>query len=274
MLTGFCLFFTTSIAAQQLRPPAHLATGAFSVTHSDLFSFTANPACLARMPSAAGGIYAERPYLLPELKQVIVAAAVPAGNAGWGVEAGYLGANGFHELKSGIAYGRSFGGKMDLAVQLNYHSAGFASGYGTAGAVSADAGALFKISEPLQAGLILLNPASAGFRKEGMHQIPSFYIFGLGYSASAYFHCSLSLVKENGQPAGLDANLQYRMMQVCRMRAGLSTSNGSHWIGVGFLFRKIRLDLTLTRHPQLGLTPGMLLQFGSGEEKKIVNGAL
>lgn len=254
-----------------MRPAPSLATGAFSITHSDLFSFTANPACLARLPSAAAGVYAERPYLLPELNQVTMAAGIPAGKGRWGVEAMYMDTEGYHEIQTGIAYGRSFGEKLDLGVQLNYHSAGFASGYGSAGAISADAGALLKVTGQLYAGIILVNPMGVGYRKEGMEKLPAFYSFGLGYTASDRFHCSMAIVKEAMQAPGIETALQYRLMKICRLRAGLSTLTRSPWMGIGFLFRRLRVDLSVSHHPQLGITPGMLLLIG-GSSKKMVNG--
>jgi hypothetical protein len=41
----------------------------------------------------------------------------------------------------------------------------------------------------------------------------------------------------------------------------MSSATSSVWFGLGLSFKSFRLDVTTSYHPQLGLTPGLLLLF-------------
>ena len=266
MLTGFCLYLSSVICAQSFRPPSYLATGAFSVTHADIFSFTANPATLARLPALAGGIYAARPYLLPAFQQLRAVAGIPAGAGAVGSELSYAGAPAYHEMQAGITYARSLGDKLEMGLRFNYHSTGFGSGYGRQSALSADAAVLVHLSRELHAGMVLINPGAWGYRYEGNGSLPSVYQFGLGYDASGQCHVSMALVKEARQPLQVRASLQYRFMRRCAVRAGMNTDNRECWLGIGLHLSGFRIHLSVHWLPQLGYTPGMMLLVGEGKE--------
>jgi hypothetical protein len=42
---------------------------------------------------------------------------------------------------------------------------------------------------------------------------------------------------------------------------GIATSTGSPYAGMGWQWKNCRADLTMRYHPQLGITPGLLLVF-------------
>ena len=83
----------------------------------------------------------------------------------------------------------------------------------------------------------------------------------MGYDASSKFFISAAIEKEEDQPVNVNAGLQYKFLPQLLARAGMSTATSSAWIGLGLTFKSLRMDITTSYHPQLGITPGLLLLF-------------
>ena len=74
LLFFLAVLLLSQSSGQTLRRPvaaAYIGLGAYSLDHVDVFSFTANQASLAQLKNGAGGIYAERRFLLAELNNYI-----------------------------------------------------------------------------------------------------------------------------------------------------------------------------------------------------------
>jgi hypothetical protein len=52
------------------------------------------------------------------------------------------------------------------------------------------------------------------------------------------------------------------------MRLGVGSASSSIYTGVGLLWKKMRLDVSSAYHPQLGITPALILAFLIGKEKE------
>jgi hypothetical protein len=83
----------------------------------------------------------------------------------------------------------------------------------------------------------------------------------LGYDASDKFLVSAEIEKEEDQPVNVNAGMQYKFLTQLLARIGISSATSSAWLGIGFKLKSFRLDLTAGYHPQLGITPGLLLEF-------------
>jgi hypothetical protein len=51
-------------------------------------------------------------------------------------------------------------------------------------------------------------------------------------------------------------------------RAGIETATSSAYFGIGLSLKSFRLDVTTGYHPQLGITPGLLLLFNFNNKGK------
>ncbi|MET0393116.1 MAG: hypothetical protein ABW019_08230 [Chitinophagaceae bacterium] len=249
--------------SQVLRKPvamAYTGLGAYSLQHADVFSFTANQASLATLKSTTAGVYGERRFLLAALSSYTAAAALPTSSGNFGLKAGYHGSGLYNETQLGLAYARGLGKRVDAGVQFNYNGIRMA-GYGNASAISFEAGAVLHLSDLLHAGIHVNNPVGGKFGKAQQEKLPAIYTAGIGYEASELFFISMEVVKEEDQPVTVNAGMQYTFLRVLLARAGVSTGVSSAWLGVGLLWKTFRLDVTASYHPQLGITPGLLLIF-------------
>jgi hypothetical protein len=249
--------------AQTLRRPVAAAvtgSGAYSNTHSDVFSFTANQAALARFQTSAIGIYGEKRFLLSELSLYNLAFILPTHSGNFGFKAGYYGFNRYNETQASLAYGRSLGDKVDVGVQFNYNAIKIA-GYGNVTAISFEAGVILHLTDKLNAGVHINNPVGGKYNKGDDEKLPFVYTVGLGYEASNKFFVSAEIQKEEDQPVNINAGLQYKFLPQLIARGGVATATSSYWLGLGTLVKELRIDATASYHPQLGITPGLMLSY-------------
>lgn len=257
------LLFNLSANAQNLRRPvavSYTGLGAYSISHTDIFSFTSNQASLAQLKNAGIGVYGERRFLLSELNNYTAAMGLPTRSGNFGLKAGYYGFSDYNETQLGLAYGRKLGKKADIGAQFNYNAIRLA-GYGNATAVSFEIGTILHLTEKLHAGIHINNPVGGKFGKDQQEKLPSVYTTGIGYEASDRFFVSAEIIKEEDQPVNVNAGIQYKFLPQLLARIGMSTATSTGWMGIGLSWNSFRVDLTAAYHPQLGITPGLLLLF-------------
>jgi len=252
-----------SASSQHLRRPilaTYTGLGAYSLTNTDVFSFTSNQASLAQLKNASAGVFGERRFLLTELNNYTAAIGLPTQSGNFGMKAAYYGFSDYNETQLGLAYARKLGKKLDIGAQFNYNGIRIA-GYGNDAAVSFEIGTVLHVTDKLHAGVHVNNPVGGTFGKDQQEKLASVYTFGLGYEASEKFFVSAEIIKEEDQPVNVNAGLQYKFLSRLLARAGISTSTSTTWLGIGLTLKSFRVDVTSAYHPQLGITPGVLLLF-------------
>lgn len=257
------------VQAQTLRRPlaaSYSGLGAYSLQHTDVFSFTSNQASLAQLENISAAVYGERKFLLTELNSYTTVIGLPTSSGNFGLKAAYNGFSDYNETQIGLAYGRKLGKKIDVGVQFNYQGLRIA-GYGNASAISFELGTILHLTDQLHAGVHVSNPVGGKFGKDQQEKLSSVYAVGLGYDASEKFFISAEIEKEEGQPVNVNAGMQYKFIPQILVRVGMSSATSSAWVGVGLMIKSIRLDITTRYHPQLGITPGLLLLFNFNEKQ-------
>jgi len=257
------IFFNLCIYGQTVRRPVaalYTGLGAYSIDHADVFSFTSNQASLAQMKHASAGVYGERRFLLDELALYQLAIAVPTRSGNFGVKAGYYGFSDYNESQMGLAYGRKLGSKVDVGVQFNYNAIRISS-YGNSSAINFEIGTVLHLTEKLHAGVHAYNPVGGKFGKNQEEKLASVYTAGLGYEASEKFFVSAEIEKEENQPVNVNAGMQYKFLPQLMARVGIATNTSNVYAGVGLNLKSFRLDVVAGYHPQLGITPGLMLLY-------------
>jgi hypothetical protein len=255
------LFIFLESNSQTLRRPiaaCYLGLGAYSLQNHDVFSFTANQASLAQLKSGGAGVYGEKRFLLNELSNYIAVVGLPTTSGNFGLKASYFGSGQYNESQIGLAYARKLGNKIDIGAQFNYNGLNIA-GYGDVSAISFEIGTILHVSERLNAGMHINNPVGGKFGKEQQEKLASVYTIGFGYDASDKFFISTAIEKEEDQPINVNAGMQYKFIPQVLARLGVSTATSTAWMGVGLSWKLFRVDVTAAYHPQLGISPGLLL---------------
>ena len=264
ILLSVFVLVNTFLQAQTLRRPvaaSYTGLGAYSLNHVDVFSFTANQASLAQLKNNSAGVYGERRFLLSELNNYTAAIGLTTKSGNFGIKANYSGFTDYNETQLGLAYGRKLGSKLDIGAQFNYNAVRIAEDYGSATTISFEMGTIFHLTDKLNAGLHINNPIGGKFGKDQQEKLSSVYGFGVGYDASENFFISAEIEKEEDQPVNVNAGFQYKFIPQLLVRAGMASATSSAWLGLGLTLKSFRLDVTTSYHPQLGITPGVMMLF-------------
>jgi hypothetical protein len=266
-ISSFIIFAAQAQSLRYSISMPYINLGAYSTKQLDPFSFTSNQAALAQIKDAGVGVYGERRFLLAQNSVYGLAAAIPTKKGNIGLQINYAGFANFNEQKLGLAYARSLGGKVDIGVQFNYYGYKIPA-YNNASTINFEAGVLIHLSEKLNAGVHVYNPVSGKLGKASDEKLASAYKFGLGYDASDNFFVSTEIVKEENQPVNVTGGFQYHFKKQFFLRAGFRSDNSTGFAGVGFAVNSFKVDVASSFHPQLGISPGLLLVYNFKGNKK------
>ena len=250
----------------QMVAARYPAFGVYSKNNVDVYATRNNAAALAQLPNSAAGVYAERRFLQEQLNLYTGSVGIVTKRGAFALHGNYYGFSLYHQMQLSLGYGLQVSDKIDVGVQFNYHTVSQGNGYGTASSINASAGAVFHLTSKIHAGINIYNPGGSKWSKTEGEKIPSQYTFGLGYEVSDKLFISGELVKEENLPTSVNAGLQYRFLPQFFARAGVSTAANNLYAGVGFNLTSFRIDVSASYHPQLGISPGVLLLFDFGKK--------
>lgn len=259
LVVGICLCATFTRTYSQ-SPRAFIQSiyrdgGAYSRNFSSTSSFQTNVAALGFQSKPGIVLLAEQKFLLNELKLVTAAAQLSTPGGGLGMQLQHAGSSGYSETKVGVAYGRSLG-QISLGSQINYSWIQTANA-GTDATVHADVASIWQVSEKLVAGISVANILGGKFWKNREGKLPIVYRLGLGYELSAAVFATAEIVKEKGSPVDWQCALYYKLEEKFQIRGGISTGTDAPWLASAFCWKKIKLELFTSYHPQLGISPAL-----------------
>lgn len=267
LLFAACLFCFSPLQAQMAGLPlrtAYTRLPAYSRQFKDAFSFSSNTAAAATLQKFAAGIYSERRFMLKELSTYSAAAAFPTSSGTFCVKGDYSGSSLYNEAAAGLAYARKLGDRVDVGIQFNYFTVK-AAGYGSASAVTVDAGVIFQVADGVQTGIQVANPNRRSLGKGGEETLPSFYSAGIGFDVSPQLFIGAEAEKIENSPLGVNAGIHYRFADKLVARAGVSSATSVYYIGFGVALKSILVHVTASFHPYLGVSPGLLLLYAAKE---------
>ena len=261
LLSALFIIILNQLPAQSLRyslAQPYISLSAYSVQQNDALSFTGNQAALAGTKHAGVGVFGERRFMLKETSVYTLGAAIPTRLGNFGIQINYAGFKNFRENKIGLAYARKLGKLVDVGVQFNYYGYNIPA-YGKASAINFEVGAMFHLTDKLNAGIHVYNPVGGKLGKNNEEKIASAYKIGLGYDASDKFFISSEIIKEEDKAVNVIVGLQYQFAKQFFAKAGFISESGSVYAGAGIGWKNLRLDISSSYHPQLDFSPGLLL---------------
>jgi hypothetical protein len=247
--------------SQSVRKPvsaSYIGLGAYSINHVDVFSVTSNQAALAQMEKPSVGVFGENRFLVAETNMYSAIVAVPTKEGNFAFQADYFGYKNYNESQLGIAYARKVGTKLDLGIKFNYYSFRI-PGFENPSTVNFEIGVICHFTEKLNGGIHIYNPVGGRLSKTENDKLSSIYSFGLGYEASDNFFVSAEIVKQEDLPVNFNAGVQYNFAKQFFARFGIASQNESPYGGAGVSWKNFRLDISASYHPQLGISPGLML---------------
>lgn len=249
--------------AQQTRNPLsapYLSSGAYSQSFSNALNAASHIASLATLTRFSAGVLGERRFMLKETALYTAVIAMPTSSGNFVVRTRYMGYSAYNESELSVGYGRKLAAAVDIGVAMNYYRVGLA-GYGSAGAINFEAGAIFHMNDRLHAGVQIYNPLNSRLGKQTNEKLASVYKAGLGYELSGTLLSTLEVIKQSNTATSIHIGLQYKPIKQMFARAGYLTGQNILYAGAGYQYKQFRIDMTAGFHQQLGFSPGMLLLY-------------
>jgi hypothetical protein len=231
------------------------ALGHASVALSDIWSVHHNQAGLAFIEDATAGIFFENRFLMRELSLGAGAFALPTKSGTFGLSFQNFGYSLYNQSKVGLAYGLKLSEKFAIGVQLNYHQTVIGEGYGSAGALTAEAGVLFKLSNELTLGAHVFNPNRSRFAEFDDERLPARIRLGLRYEFSDNLIAVTEIEQDIDFAPTLKGGIEYLVNKVLFLRLGFNGNPTTTTFGVGLRFDNFQFDLGSSYHFVLGYSP-------------------
>jgi hypothetical protein len=265
----FCLFLLlTKIASAQSSLlsalPGYLDITAYSNRFEDAFSARLNPALLAGHKIFAAGLYSEQKYLLPELTSFHSAIILPVVYGAFMGAVEYAGSGYHHATSFDLGYGRTLG-KLDVGAGFRYFRESF-SNYQEISAISLQLACTGSIGNNIRFGFSGQHLFSAQTENAIRERWPFYLTAGLGWDASSQLHLKTEIVKPEEEPVDLSVAFHYQPDTRLVFRMGFRSTGPCFFGGAGFLIKSLRFDVTVSSHPYLGISPGLMLTYKAGKK--------
>jgi len=222
-----------------------------------------NPASAVGSPAALH-LYADRAFGLSELQLVGAQGTLPTRVAAFRLDAASFGYEDFRavQLALGAARGFRFGTSrtVQAGLVLAYHHLALGGDYGSAGALSVDAGLRTSLTPRLAGGMRATNLFRG--RLAGAEPLPRRLVVGVAYAVDPRVTVVADVQQEVRAATGFAAGIEARIAGPLTVRAG--AGSGPQRLALGFGVRAGRLvaEGAFSRHEALGWTPAVALGVG------------
>lgn len=256
----FLIFFLTCqiTNAQQISTvngAEASAMGGCSVSFDNFWSVSNNQAGLGFQKQASFGIYSENRYSIRNLNQQVLAGIIPISQGAFGINYSYFGYDKFNQQKIGLAYGRLFGKKLSVGIQLDYLQTNIGDNYGKKGVLTFEGGILVRPTSNLQFGAHVYNPIKAKLSEEYGQNIPTYFRLGVRYKISADLISTVEAENDILNKTVYKAGLEYRIREMVFARIGISNNPALVSFGVGVRLGNFSFDFSSSAHTVLGYSP-------------------
>lgn len=234
--------------------------GSTGVAQSDVNALLNNQAGLANLQAFSALIAGEQRFAVSELQSAAAGAALPTSGGTFGLSLHYFGFDLYNEQRIGLSYARLLLENLAIGAQFVVHNTRIEE-YGSKWAPAVELGLLYQITDGFSVGAHVFNPARVEV-VEGEF-LPTVLRLGFSYQSSNKTTFSAELNKDIDYPVQLRAGVEYQLVRVVFVRAGIQTAPEKWSFGVGYWLEKQNLafDLSAAHHQFLGFTPGVSLIF-------------
>ena len=241
------------------------ALGGASVTLSDVWSTTNNPAALGLMDRFAVGLAYETRYFLPEAGLKSVSFVSPLGGGCIGLIGHQYGYAGYRDNRVGLSYARLLNEYVSLGVQINYVQSRIGDAYGTRSTLVGEVGMLFIPSNKIRLGVHTYNPTRSKLADYNDERIPTALRIGGQYDFSAKVSAVAELDKDIDLPLNLKTGIEYQPAEAIKLRMGFATLQRTVGFGFGYAWKGLSADVAANWDQSLGYSSTISLVFEFGK---------
>ncbi|MCC6384741.1 MAG: hypothetical protein LC117_11170 [Bacteroidia bacterium] len=258
-LTVTLLFSVTRLTAQQGDGGRAAGMADAGLNLNDLWSVFQNQAGLAQVQSLSIGIFNQTPFMMGDLSTRGLAVAVPVNNGTLAAQFQYYGYSLYNEKSGGLAYARKLTESVSAGLQLDYFGVSIAENYGSANAVTFEAGLQAELMDGFFLAAHVNNPIRAKIADYNDERLPSILRFGLAYLPSEKVTLAAEAEKEIDRPNRIKAGIEYQVAKQLYLRTGIASNPVNTTFGLGLILDTFRFDVATSYHRQLGYSSNVSL---------------
>ncbi len=242
-----------------------LGMGNASVAFTDIHSIFSNQAGLAFVDGISFSIGAERRFITAEINSIEAGLAYPTKAGTFGLAINYFGFSGYNEQRIGLAYARKLSERISIGAQVDYLGYSIPE-YGNKALFTFELGVQAELIENLFIGAHVFNPV----RQEVVpdEKVPTVFKLGTAYLPNKKLTISGELEKDIDLDMVFKAGVEYYLIDIFCLRAGISTSPFLNSFGMGLSLKNgLKIDLATNYHYDLGFTPAISLAYEMNKNK-------
>ncbi|NNC82435.1 MAG: hypothetical protein HKN79_02580 [Flavobacteriales bacterium] len=267
-----CMLGLLSFAGGEIQPRGaqSMAMGNNSVMLTGLWSGFNNQAGLVGLTDLHAGVYYHNLFSVGGLADQGFIVAYGDGQRSVAINVSTFGQEVFSDDRFGLAYGMKLGEKLDMGIQLNYHSKRIQfDEYGSHSTLTAEIGLISHLTDDFDLAFHLFNPWQSTLLKNELvdERIPTVMSIGGAYRFSDKVQLVSEVTKDLDMPTVLRAGIEYRVVEVVYLRGGISTEPTLSSFGAGVDWNALRFDVAASYHHVLGYSTQLSLSYRFNDGK-------
>lgn len=263
LLVGILITFSSlSLMAQgwmsQSARSSALANN--GVTFADVFAYHHNPGALGYLEKGSVGFAYEARYAIKELQSQGFAVAVPLKVGVISAGGQFYGYDAYRTTRAGIGYSMKLVEKISAGVQINYMGMRFGSSYyGRKDGISAEFGALAKVTDEINIGFSVVNITRAKLSDYKNERFGTLLRLGASYQVLDELTIMAEIEQEVTFTPRFRFGVEYQPIDLLYIRVGAQGAPMDLAFGFGLNYNRFKLDLSTQYNQVLGWSPAISL---------------
>jgi len=221
----------------------------------NIFHIVSNPANLNSLKKFNIGVFSERKFNLKELSNHIIVSGFLLGKIKMGLMVQQAGTSNFNQHFFGLCFSKKIGEHTSLGIQSKLLTNNISKQMNQK-FISAEVGLVTNLSKVVKLGFTAENCMS--FNKQT--NLDNAYLLnistGLFYEISKQFSLNINCFKTSNESPFFSGHMSYQLLKKIAIKLGFTSNINAANIDVSYYGKKLNLNLILSFHPILGITPG------------------
>lgn len=258
----FLLLLSMNLRAQTFHAAPFQGMGNTGLAIESVYSLSNNPAGIGTLDKAAIALAYQPHFMTNDLRSQAFYLTAPVKNVGsFGLGMHNYGiANVSSFLTASMSYVKSFGGIISSSISANYHRF-YVKNYESDQTFSLDLGALIKISNQVNIGMVFRNASFSKFQDDTDQYLPMEAGIGVLYTVSDELSLAVDTYYEYERHMNVRGGLSYSIGNVVFLRAGIASDPTQYFAGIGLKFKSFQFDVSSSFHHRLGSSPQFALAY-------------
>lgn len=236
------------------------ATANANSTQLDIFSLFNNQAASAFLHKKELSIFSENKYISKELNTIGLAVVLPSAKGTLGITLSRFGFSNFNQTQLGAVIAKKLSHNLSLGIRINYLNT-FIKHYSSRGIVFGELGIYTKLTDKISLGAHIHNPTRPKLREGENQQTASIFKVGFSYTEQKLYSLYFDLNKNSEEDFNAKVGLEYFLLQIVTLRAGVNTAPSQFFGGIGILAKQIAIDFSTSYLNNLGFSPSLSLTY-------------